>query len=160
MIFHAGAACGAAFLLAVLWFDLIFDVQCLRQRRGVLPETVLASIAAYYRRVTTEASPMGRLVTLGMLAALACLVASLVWSRSPAWIGWVSLAAAGAPMVLASLRTVPAAVRLGGGADDGETRTRLARQILVDHLFCLAGITLVLALQLCAVGLASAGPSR
>ena len=47
------AACGG-FLLAVLWFDLMFDVQVLRHgSAAVLPEPVLASIAGYYRRVTT-----------------------------------------------------------------------------------------------------------
>ena len=52
------AACGG-FLLAVLWMDLMFDVQVLRHRRDAqLPEPVLASIAAYYGRVTTRARPM------------------------------------------------------------------------------------------------------
>src|SRR5262249_35867352 len=59
-------ACGG-FLLAVLWMDLLFDTQVLRQRSGDLPEDVLASIAAYYRRVTTTSRPMGRLVALVML---------------------------------------------------------------------------------------------
>ena len=46
---------GAGFLLAVLWFDLMFDVQVLRNpaRRGALD-----SVSAYYRRVTTSARPM------------------------------------------------------------------------------------------------------
>src|SRR5438094_4323905 len=54
----------AGFLLAVLWFDLMFDVQVLGRGRGAdpLPEEVLASIAAYYRRVTTQARPMNYLV--------------------------------------------------------------------------------------------------
>ena len=55
-------AAGAGFLLAVLWFDLMFDVQVLRVRPDEIPEPVLASIAAYYRRVTTAARPMNRLV--------------------------------------------------------------------------------------------------
>ena len=46
---------GAGFLLAVLWFDLMFDVQVIGHRGAVLPEAVLASIAAYYARVTTRA---------------------------------------------------------------------------------------------------------
>src|SRR5262249_22775929 len=46
------ATLGGGFLLAVLWMDLMFDVQVLRHRRdrGDLPEDVLASIAGYYRR--------------------------------------------------------------------------------------------------------------
>src|ERR1043166_2149382 len=45
------AACGG-FLLAVLWMDLMFDVQVLPHRTPELPEPVVSSIAAYYRRVT------------------------------------------------------------------------------------------------------------
>jgi hypothetical protein len=39
---------GSGFLLAVLWFDLMFDVQVLRRRErgGEVPEEVLASIAS------------------------------------------------------------------------------------------------------------------
>ena len=65
---HSFAAAGAAFLLAVLWFDLMFDVQVRGHAGGPLPPEVLASISAYYRRVTTEAWPMNRLVVLVMLA--------------------------------------------------------------------------------------------
>src|ERR1700716_4070759 len=61
---------GAGFLLAVLWFDLMFDVQVLG-RGGDLPEDVLGSISAYYRRVTTSARPMNRLVGAAMLATIA-----------------------------------------------------------------------------------------
>src|SRR5205809_24891 len=59
----------AGFLLAVLWFDLMFDVQVLGRGRGgdPLPEEVLASIATYYRRVTTQARPMNYLVGVVML---------------------------------------------------------------------------------------------
>jgi len=46
------AAAGAAFLLAVLWFDLMFDVQSRGHMGDPLPSEVLASISAYYRRVT------------------------------------------------------------------------------------------------------------
>jgi hypothetical protein len=41
----------------------MFDVQT-RKHTGDLPPEVLASISAYYRRVTTEAYPMNRLVAL------------------------------------------------------------------------------------------------
>ena len=59
---------GAGFLLAVVWFDLMFDVQVIGTRERELPEPVLASIAGYYRRVTTAARPMNRLVAAVMLA--------------------------------------------------------------------------------------------
>src|SRR5262245_60120821 len=100
------ATAGAGFLLAVLWMDLMFDVQVLRWRRSgaELPEPVLASIAAYYRRVTTDASPMGRAVGLVMLATLAALVTEWLRGGRPAWIGVASLGLALAPIALAALR--------------------------------------------------------
>ena len=67
---HTFAAAGAGFLLAVLWFDLMFDVQTRKHTGEVLPPEVLTSISAYYRRVTTEAYPMNRLVALVMLLRL------------------------------------------------------------------------------------------
>ena len=45
-------AAAAGFLLGVLWMDLMFDSQ-VRSGRGVLDESVLESIAGYYRRATT-----------------------------------------------------------------------------------------------------------
>lgn len=39
-------SCGG-FLFAILWMDLIFDVQVLRYRAADLPEPVLASIAGF-----------------------------------------------------------------------------------------------------------------
>jgi hypothetical protein len=57
---------GGGFLLAVLWFDLMFDVQVRGHRAAELPDDVLDSIATYYRRVTTTARPMNRLVAAVM----------------------------------------------------------------------------------------------
>jgi hypothetical protein len=142
------AACGG-FLVAVLWMDLMFDVQVLRQRSGTLPEPVLDSIAAYYRRVTTGASPMGRLVGLVMAAAVAAAIAQL--ALGPArWAGAISLLLCAPPVLLAQLRIFPAAARLGAGADSPETRTRLAREICHSHLACLAAMVALTALQLLA----------
>jgi hypothetical protein len=45
---HAFAATGAGFLMAVLWFDLMFDVQTRKHTGDTLPTDVLASISAYY----------------------------------------------------------------------------------------------------------------
>ena len=143
---HKLAAAGAGFLIAVLWFDLMFDVQA-RRSGDVLPEPVLASISAYYRRVTTEARPMGRLVSVAMLVTLTGIGAGLILGEGPAWAGWVSLAAAAVGMGLALIRTVRNAVRLGAAADPAETRTRLARGILRDHLVSLSAMSAVLALQ-------------
>ena len=44
---HTFAAAGAGFLLAVLWFDLMFDVQTRKYPDEALPAEVLASISAY-----------------------------------------------------------------------------------------------------------------
>jgi hypothetical protein len=131
---------GAGFLLAVLWFDLMFDVQALRAGDSDLPEPVLASIAAYYARVTTLARPMNRLVALVTLAALV--------AEAPRWEAWPSLACAAAAILLAGLHTVPAAVRLGTRRDDAGTQSALARSIGRDHVVCLTLIAAVLVLQL------------
>jgi hypothetical protein len=145
---QAFVSAGAGFLLAVLWFDLMFDVQVARHAEGVLPDQVLASIADYYRRVTTEARPMNRLVAAAMGATVAALVVELVDSVGPAWTRWSSLALAAAPIGLAGTRTVPNAVRLGTRADEPEQQSALARSILRDHLFCFGTIVALLAVQL------------
>src|SRR5271154_6158003 len=110
---HSFAAASAGFLLAVLWFDLMFDVQTRKHAGDVLPAEVLASISAYYRRVTTEAYPMNRLVALVMVLTLASIYAEIVQDAYPWWIGWGSLALAGSAFVPTMTRTVPNAKRLG-----------------------------------------------
>jgi NADH:ubiquinone oxidoreductase subunit 6 (subunit J) len=144
------AAASAAFLLAVLWFDLMFDVQTRAHAGDKLPTEVLASISAYYRRVTTEAYPMNRLVALVMLLLLAALVAEIVRGVQPWWIGWVSLALAGSGAVFTLRRTVPNAKRFGAAQDTPEVQSTLARAIYRDHLLSFARTFLVLALQLIA----------
>jgi hypothetical protein len=139
---------GAGFLLAVLWFDLMFDVQVRGHGRGDLPEHVLASISGYYRRVTTAARPMNRLIAAVMLATLAAIVIQIAKADAPRWVGWASLALAGSAILVAGGHTVPSAVRLGAGTDPVEERSRIARSILRDHLFCIAAIASVLAIQL------------
>jgi hypothetical protein len=140
------AACGG-FLLAVLWMDLMFDVQVLRHR-GAVPPPVLDSIGAYYRRVTTDAAPMGHLVGVVMLAAVATAVAFLGRGGEPRWAGWASLALCLPPIVLAQTRIFPAAARLGRHEGSAEERSRLARSICRAHLACLAAISAFTALQL------------
>ena len=142
-------AAGAGFLLAVLWFDLMHDVQVRgHEAEEVLPESVLASIADYYARVTTGARPMNRLIACAMLATVVGVVAELVHGLEPTWVPWATLALAVVPITLAGARTLPAAVRLGTRRDGDAEQSRLARRILVDHLVCLGCITLVLFLQL------------
>ena len=140
----------AGFLLAVLWFDLMFDVQVLGhgRRTGVLPDDVLASIAAYYARVTTRARPMNRLIAVVMVAALTAIVVQIAGGEHTRWIAWASLALALPAIGLAAAHTVPAAVRLGARSDSLAEQSRLARSILRDHVFCFAAIATLLALQL------------
>jgi len=147
---HAFAAAGAGFLLAVLWFDLMFDVQTRKHAGDVLPAEVLASISAYYRRVTTEAYPMNRLVALVMLLTLAAICAEIVQGENPWWIGWGSLVLAGSGFVPTMTRTVPNAKRLGRASDTPEQQSALARAICRDHIFGFARMSCVLLLQLIA----------
>lgn len=145
---HALVAAGAGFLIAVLWFDLMFDVQVRRHAGPELPSQVLSSISAYYRRVTIEASPMGRLVSLVMAVTIAAIAVQIY--QGNAWRGWTSLAAASVPIILALTRIFPAARRLAAANDPIEVRSQLARAIYRDHLFCLAAMVAVLTLQLSA----------
>lgn len=138
---------GAGFLLAVLWFDLMFDVQVRSQSDVMLPDEVLASISSYYRRVTTDAAPMNRFVAIGMIVTLAGIGAQAV-TGDLAW-GWSAGSAllAVPPVLLAGARVVPAAVRLGGRADEPVVQSRLARQIYRDHVFCFSSISLLVVTQ-------------
>ena len=140
-------AAGAGFLLAVLWFDLMFDLQA-RGHPGELPEPALASSAAYYARATTGASPMNRLVGVAMVATLAGIVAEIAGDDVRAWVAWASLALALPAFAIAALHTFPAAVRLGARGDPPAEQTTLARSILRDHMICLPLIAALLALQL------------
>jgi hypothetical protein len=138
----------SGFLLAVLWMDLIFDVQVLQNRGAAeqLPEPVLASIANYYHRATTTSRPMGRLIALVMLILLAGLGFQAARGHDPAWLLATSAALAGGPMALALIHTVPSAVRLGHRADGPAEQTRLARAICRDHLVSAAGMLAFLVL--------------
>jgi hypothetical protein len=138
---------GAGFLVAVLWFDLMFDSQVLPDR-GRESAEALASVSAYYRRVTTTARPMNLLVGAVMGGTLAAIVAQIAGDAAPDWAAWASLALAGPAIALAALHTFPAARRLGSGGNPAEVRTGLARSIGRDHLLCLAAIAAVLVIQL------------
>jgi hypothetical protein len=138
---------GAGFLIAVLWFDLMFDVQVRGHAGTALPAEVLDSIARYYRRVTTNARPMNRLISVVMLLTLASIAGEIVegWTS---WRAWISLLCALSAIGLAGARTVPNAVKLGRATDTSEEQSHLARAIYGDHLLCLAAISSLLALQL------------
>jgi uncharacterized BrkB/YihY/UPF0761 family membrane protein len=73
--------------------DLMFDVQVFPQLLGdaSLPEQALDSISAYYRRVTTDARPMGHLVGTGIAFTF---LASLVQGIRAAGAAWQRIAPA------------------------------------------------------------------
>ena len=140
---------GAGFLLAVLWMDLMFDVQVLRHpRQEPLPEEVLASISRYYARATTAARPMDKLIALVMLATIAAIAVEIGAGNQDAWIGWASLALALGPIALAAVRVVPCAVRLGTRVDSAARQSAAARSIFRDHMLCACGFVGVLVVQL------------
>lgn len=147
------AACGG-FLLAVLWMDLMFDVQVLRHRPrdAELPEAVLASIAAYYRRVTTTARPMGHGVGAVMATTLVTLFFQLGAGPGPRWLALASLLLCGGPILLALFRVYPNAVRLAARSDPPLRQSALARSICTDHLLCWIGILAFVVLRLSTTG--------
>ncbi len=145
------ACAGAGFLLCVLWFDLMFDVQARGHPDDDVPAGVRASIAAYYARVTTAARPMNRLVAAAMVVTIGAIVAELVRDDLPAWRAWPALVLTLAAVGLAAGRTVGNARRLGRQSDDAAQQSRLARSILRDHVACIAAIATVLVLQLAPV---------
>jgi hypothetical protein len=135
-------ACGG-FLLAVLWMDLMFDVQVLAHRHAVeLPEAVVVSIAGYYHRVTTASRPMSHLVAGVMAILLITLGLRLASGRDPLWLVVASVPLTVVPIVLALSRTVPNAVRLGRRAGSPTEQTRRARAICLDHLLCVGCLVL------------------
>lgn len=145
-------AAGGGFLLAVLWMDLMFDVQVLPFRRqGIeLPESVLTSIATYYRRVTTSARPMGHLIAVVMLVVAAMLVTQLIFDQERRGLALVSLPFGFGPILLACLRVYPNAVRLGSRPGTAIEQSTLARSICRDHLLCFVGILTLIVLQILA----------
>jgi hypothetical protein len=143
---------GAGFLLAVLWFDLMFDVQVLPYRTVAVPDDVVGSIATYYRRVTTEAGSMSRLVAAFMLVTVAGVVTQIVRADGAPVARWLSLSLAIVPVALAGTRTVPRAVRLGSRRDPMEVQAAATRSIFAEHVFCLCSIGALLIVQLLWMG--------
>ena len=139
---------GAGFLLAVLWFDLMFDVQV--RGRGEPSDEALASIAAYYRRVTLQARPMNRLVALVMAWTIGSLIAEATGDEVARWRAVACLVLVAGAAGLALLHTFGNGARLGAGRQPRERQVVLARLMLRDHLLCLVAIVSVLALQLSA----------
>lgn len=128
----------SGFLFAVLWMDLMFDVQVFRYRSAgeELPEPVLVSITGYYHRATTTSRPMGRLIALVMLILLGALGFQATRGQDPGWLLVISAGLAGIPTMVALTQTVPDAIRLGHRSDSVPEQSRLARSVCRDHLVC------------------------
>jgi hypothetical protein len=142
------AACGG-FLAAVLWMDLMFDVQALRTSAS-LPEGVVASIAGYYRRVTIDADPMRRLIGAVMLVLLGGAAWSAVRRGTPAF-ARVAAAVGIAPVALAVGRVFPNAMRLGDRVGTLAEQSDLARGIAHDHVACFVAMAAFVVCQVLAV---------
>jgi hypothetical protein len=117
--------------------DLMFDVQAL----GAAPPDAVSSIAAYYRRVTTAAYPMYRLIAAVMLLMLGGLVYRVVRGGRHRGATLLALLLALGAIGLAAVRVVPNAVRLGAAGEPSVQQAALARTIAIDHLLCLALMT-------------------
>ena len=140
----------AGFLLAVLWMDLMFDTQA--GLRGADPdESAVGSIATYYRRATTTSQPMGTLIAVVMGVLLVGLGIEAWRGDRPSWVLIASAVLAGGPILVAMLRTVPNAVRLGRRDGTPAEQSRLARAIYRDHIACIAGMALFLLLWITVV---------
>lgn len=128
--------------------DLIFDSQVLHHRGAdQLPATVLDSISGYYHRATTTSRPMSYLIALVMLILVGALGFRWIAGDDAVWLLAASTVLAGLPIVLAVVRTVPNAVRLGECTGSPAELTRLARAICRDHLMCLTLMSAFLVLS-------------
>ena len=137
---RALASAGAGFLLAVLWFDLMFDIQVRGHVADVLPEQVRTSIATvlregHDRRPTDEPPRAARHADDDRSAR----------SRSSSATTFPTGARRSRSCSLSSLSSSPARHGAGGGAARRTRRRRgdpveLARGILRDHLVCITAI--------------------
>ena len=101
--------------------------------------------------MTTDARPMNRLIALAMVGTLAGVGYEVARSIGPAWARWLSLVLVVAPVAVAGTSTVKRAVQLGAQADEPREQAMLAQTIFREHVFCLACITALLAIQLLAI---------
>jgi hypothetical protein len=111
-----------------------------------LPDAVVASIAAYYRRVTTDAYPMQALVAAVMGVALVGTAWQMRYASHRPF-RWVAVATSVVPIGLAAARVLPNAVRLGSQAGSPAELSALARSIFADHALCLASIVVFTGIQ-------------
>lgn len=139
---------GGGFLLAVLWFDLMFDVQVWAHwGTPPLPDHVLESIGGYYQRVTTDAAPMNLLVGIVMIVLIVAAIWNGVRGAHALWVRISTLLLLFVPIAAAQLVIFPNAQRLAARADDLGVQTDLANSIFLTHVLCFVAIALMLTLQ-------------
>jgi len=139
---------GGGFLLAVLWFDLMFDVQVWPYwGQETLPEEVLASIAGYYQRVTTDAAPMNMLVGGVMFLTIGAVIWNLMRGTQAIWISVGTLILLSVPVAAAQMVIFPGAQQLATRTDSLAVQTDLANAIFTAHVACFVAIALMLVLQ-------------
>jgi len=135
-------------LLAVLWFDLMFDVQVWPHwGTATLPEDVLASISTYYQRVTIDAAPMKLLVGGIMFLTIAAVLWNFVNRQQALWVRISTFILLSIPVAAAQLVIFPNAQLLAARAGDLATQTGLANGIFVAHVACFIAILLLIMLQ-------------
>jgi hypothetical protein len=149
MITHGWVAAGAALLLAVVWWDMIFDSQVLRHPTGTLPPDVLATTSSYYRRCTVDGGPMMYLPVVVMVLVLIGIVLELVRSTIAPWVGWASLILAAWGVVSVAFIAVPRAQRIGRAQESPDILSGLARIVFKLHAAAAVCWIVVIVLQLC-----------
>ncbi len=152
-------SCCGGFLLAVLWMDLMFDVQVRAHPSGLLPEEVASSIAAYYARVTTGAYPMNRVIGAVMLVTLFGVLHQLLRGSFPLWLRVLAAACGAFPVSLALFRIFPKAMALASRADSLELQSDLARSIFVEHVVCALLMLVFVGIQLSVGGTRATAPA-
>jgi hypothetical protein len=90
---------------------------------------------------------MNLLVALFMLVTLLSIATKLAREGGTRAADWLSLALAAGAIGVALARTVRNAVALGAGGGTPAERSRLARSIFRDHLFCFVSFTIVVVVQ-------------
>jgi hypothetical protein len=132
--------------------DLIFDTQVLPHRSSdELPASALDSISGYYHRATTTSRPMSYLIALVMAILLGALGFRWIRGDDAIWLLAACTVLAGVPILLALVRTVPNAVRLGAHEGSPAELSHLARSICRDHLLCLTFMSAFFALWIVSV---------
>jgi hypothetical protein len=143
-------AASGGFLLAVLWMDLMFDVQVLASELGgaPMPESALASSAGYYRHVVTESALMRQFISLVIVVTVGGSLVQATRGGGARWRRILAPLLCGSASTLAALRIIPNAARLGARTDPTEGQSALAAAIFHDHVLCFVAIAAFVAIQL------------